>query len=188
VGAWLIPVAVRPVVAEQAIDENAGARALIAVDHDAGGIGERGLYRFLDASPFEAIVAFAIDDALHAAPARHQLEAIGKERRVVGLAVVVEQVDRREIALAAPGGSEAAEAADRDRAHDNPSRASCAVTRSSPMQWLPTITRSGTRTCGVNSVTSACVPAGIWSASASIFRNPSDCENDVIAPEPLPVG
>ena len=56
------------------------------------------------------------------------------------------------------------------------------------MQWLPTITRSGTRTCGVNSVTSASVPAAIWSAKASIRRKPSDCAKDVIAPEPLPVG
>ena len=31
-------------------------------------------------------------------------------------------------------------------------------------------------------------PAGIWSASASIRRNPSAWAKEVIAPEPLPEG
>jgi len=93
-------------------------------------------------------------------------------------------MDRREIAFAAPlpppirRGCPPRSSAPRDRpapARDHQIEA---------VQWLPTIMRSGTRTCGVNSVTSASVPAGIWSASASIRKKPSACANEVIAPEP----
>src|SRR5258706_11069318 len=43
--ARLIPVAVRTGVSEQPVDQDARARALVAVDHDAAGVGERGPHR-----------------------------------------------------------------------------------------------------------------------------------------------
>src|SRR6266571_103652 len=43
--ARLIPVTVGSHAAEQPVDQDAGAGALVAVDHDAGGIGERGAHR-----------------------------------------------------------------------------------------------------------------------------------------------
>src|SRR5215475_13031196 len=80
--AWLIPIAVRPRIAEQPVDQNAGARALVAVDHDAGGIGERCANRLLCVSAFETHIALAEHDALHPPPAGHQFEPVGEERRV----------------------------------------------------------------------------------------------------------
>ena len=73
----------------------------------------------------------------------------------------IEQMDRREIALAAFRRREPAKAADRDRTHDQAGARQRRRDESSPVQWLPTITRSGTRTWGVNSVTSTSEPAGI---------------------------
>src|SRR6185437_10689475 len=114
--ARLIPVAIGTRIAKQAIDQDARARALIAVDHDTGGIGERRSHRLLYRLSFEAHIALAEYDALHAPPARHQLEAFAQERRVVGLALVVKEMDRCEIAFAALGRRQTTEAADRDRA------------------------------------------------------------------------
>ena len=76
VRARLIPVTVRARRAEQAVDQDAGAGALVAVDHDAGGVGERRAHRVLRAQAFEALVAGAKHDALHPPPARHQFEAV----------------------------------------------------------------------------------------------------------------
>ena len=113
----LIPVAVGTRIAEQPVDQDARAGALVAVDHDAGGIGERRAHRILRVQAFETFVAGTKHDALHPPPARHQFKPIGEKRRVVALGLLVEQMDRREIAFAALGRRQPAEAADRDRAH-----------------------------------------------------------------------
>src|SRR6266852_3928304 len=112
VRARLVPVAVGPRLAEQTVDQDARTGALVAVDHDAGGIGERRLHGLPRGLAFEALVAPAEYDALHAPPARHQLKAIAEIWRVVGLALVVEQMDRGEIAFAALGRRQSAETSD----------------------------------------------------------------------------
>src|SRR6266478_7598067 len=43
----LVPVAVGTGISEQAADQDPRARALVAVDHDAGGVGERRAHRVL---------------------------------------------------------------------------------------------------------------------------------------------
>src|SRR3954471_11871899 len=188
VRAWLVPIAVRARTGEQPVDQDARAGALVAVDHDAGGISERRDDSVLRAVAFETLVALAKHDALHPSPARHELESFDEVRRIVNLALVVEQMDRRQIAFAAPCPASPPRLPTAIERTVRRACASCTVTRSRPVQWLPTMTRSGTRTCGVNSVTPASDPAGIWSGSASMRRKPSACANDVIAPDPLPEG
>ena len=114
VRARLIPVAVGPGLAEQPVDQDAGAGALVAVDHDAGGISQCGAHCGFGAQPLETLVALAEHDALHSPPTRHQFEPGTEKRRVVALGVLVEQMDRRKVAFAALGGRETTEAADRD--------------------------------------------------------------------------
>src|SRR6266700_2547658 len=70
----LVPIAFRARTAEQPVDQDARAGALVAVDHDAGGIGERGGDGLLRAQAFKALIAFPEHDALHPPPARHELE------------------------------------------------------------------------------------------------------------------
>ena len=70
----------------------------------------------------------------------------------------------------------------------SPARASGAVTRSRPVQWLPTIDQIGHAQMRREQMHFGRVPAGIASASASMRTKPSACANEVIAPEPLPVG
>src|SRR6478735_11909352 len=114
VRAWLVPIAFRARTTEQPVDQDARAGALIAVDHDAGGISERRDDGVLRAVAFETLVALAEHDALHPSPTRHELESFDEIRRIVSLALVVEQMDRRQIAFAAPCRRKSAETADRD--------------------------------------------------------------------------
>src|SRR3954462_9035204 len=67
--AWLVPVAFRARTTKQPVDQDARAGALVAVDHDAGGISERRGNGLLRAMPFEALVVLTEHDALHAPPA-----------------------------------------------------------------------------------------------------------------------
>src|SRR5213080_3491965 len=115
-----MPVAVRAHAAAQPVDQAARACPLVAVDHDAGRVGERGADSVFGADTLETPVALAEYDALHAPPSRHEFEPITEIWRVVGLSLLVEQMNRRKIALAAFGGRQSAEAADGDRAHDEP--------------------------------------------------------------------
>src|SRR5947209_20422165 len=78
--ARLIPVTVRPCRAEQAIDQNTRAGALIAIDHDTGGIGQRRAHGRLGAQSLEALVAGSEYDSLHPPISRHQYEPGRHER------------------------------------------------------------------------------------------------------------
>src|SRR3954465_935789 len=101
VRAWLVPVAFRARATEQPLDQDARAGALVAVDHDAGGISERRDDGVLRAVAFETLIAFAEHDALHPPPARHGLESFDEVRRIVSLAFLVDKMDRRHRAFAA---------------------------------------------------------------------------------------
>src|SRR5262249_5300174 len=115
VRARLVAVAGRPRTLEQPVDQHTRAGAGLAVDHQAGGIRERGLDRLGGASTLEARVAGPIDDALHALPPLHQREAGLHEVAVVDAGRGIEQVGRGEIAFAALRRGDAAEASYCDR-------------------------------------------------------------------------
>jgi len=53
--------------------------ALIAVDHNTAGIGDCGTHSLLHAQPLKTLVALLKYDALHPAPARHQLDALAQK-------------------------------------------------------------------------------------------------------------
>ena len=116
VRARLVAVAGRPRAGEQLVDQHARAGAGIAVDHQARRIGERRLDRLGRAAAREARVARPVDEALHALPALHQREARAQQMRVVDAARGIDEMHRREIAFAALGRRDAAQAADRDGA------------------------------------------------------------------------
>src|SRR4051812_45654490 len=115
VRAWLVPIAFRAHTTEQPVDQDARAGALVAVDHDAGGISERRDDGVLRAVTFETLVTLAEHDALHPPPAWDELESFDEVRRIVGLALVVEQMDRRQIAFAAPCRRKSTETTDGNR-------------------------------------------------------------------------
>ena len=117
VGLRLVPVAIRSDVAEQPIDQDARAGALVAVDHDAGGIAECRAHGVLRAQSLETLITGAEHNALHPPPARHQFKSLAKKRRVVAIGFFIEQMNGRKIAFAAFCRRQSAEAADRDRAH-----------------------------------------------------------------------
>ena len=79
VGARLVPVSLRPGRSKQLVDQDPGSRALVAVDHQASGIVQRTAQGIAACSAFEATVTGTKDDALHAAPARHQFQAVAEE-------------------------------------------------------------------------------------------------------------
>src|SRR5438093_11376295 len=76
VRARLIPVTVRARAAEQPVDQDPRACPLVALDHDAGRVGERGADSVFGADTLETPVALAEYDALHAPPSRHEFEPI----------------------------------------------------------------------------------------------------------------
>ena len=146
-------------------------------------------HRGLRAQAFEARIAGAKHDALHPPPARHQFETVGEEWRIVGLGVLVEQMDRRQIAFAALGRRQAAEAADRDRAHGQ----ACARERRRD-QIEPGAVAADDDEIRHPHMWREQRHLGISPRPASdrrahrCFRKPSAWAKEVIAPEPLPEG
>src|SRR5262245_53565554 len=110
----LIAVARRPRASEKLVDQHTRARARVAVDHEAGRVGERGLDGVLYIAAFEARVASAKHEALQALPAFHQREAGAEKMRIVDAGLRIDEVHRCKIAFAALGRRNAPEAADRN--------------------------------------------------------------------------
>ena len=81
-------------------EQNARARALIAVDHDRLIIGQHGGQRRIRPAPLETRVAGAKQQSLHPPPAWYQAHALAEERCIVTVAFGVRQVDRRDVAFA----------------------------------------------------------------------------------------
>ena len=98
----LIPVAIRPRPSQQAIDQNARPRTLIAIHHQARRITQRRADGFFGTASLKSFVTGAKHDALHPPIARHQLKTLNKKGCVVSIRLFVEQMDRRKIALATP--------------------------------------------------------------------------------------
>ncbi|GJE44266.1 hypothetical protein AEGHOMDF_3454 [Methylobacterium soli] len=100
VGAGLVPEAGGPDALQQTLDEEAGARAGVAVDHDRIRIRQDRPHRRLRAGAGKARVVRTVDHALHSPPARREAQAGAEEGRVVEAAGGVEEMHRREVALA----------------------------------------------------------------------------------------
>jgi len=113
----LVPVPVWASLTEQAVNQDARASPLIAIDHDAGGIGDCRTHSLFGTQTLKTLIAFSKHDSLHTAPARHQFEPLSQKRYVVSFSPVVEQMDRRKIAFAAFRGRQSAETANRNRTH-----------------------------------------------------------------------
>ena len=116
VRARLIGVAGRPRTGDKLIDQHAGAGAGVPVDHQARRIGERRLHRILGGASLETLVAGPEQHALHPLPALHQRDAGREQVLVVFAGCGVDQMHRRDVALAALRRCDTALAADRDGA------------------------------------------------------------------------
>ncbi len=101
VRARLVGIAGRPFAAEQLIDQDACSRPGVAVDHQAGWVGERSLCRLRRGLALEALVAGAEQHALHALPAFDQRESRCEQVLVVNAGVGIDQMHRRHVAFAA---------------------------------------------------------------------------------------
>ena len=116
-GFGLVPVALGPGAVEKPVEQNARARALVAIDHQACFIAQRKGHRPARIKASKARIIRAMHDPLHAPPSLDQFQPFAQERPVVCLGLVIEEMNGREIAFAALGRSQTAETAHRDDAH-----------------------------------------------------------------------
>ncbi len=94
-------VARRLLALEQPVDEHARPAALIAVDHHARRVAPRDRDGVARGPAFEARVAAAEHDALHASVAGHEIHRVGQKRAIVFTRLQIQEVNARDVAFAA---------------------------------------------------------------------------------------
>ncbi len=105
----------RSTLAQQTVDQNPRAAPLIAVDHQAMGIRADGIDRVAGSTIFETRIATTVNHALLSTVAFHQFELVGHERSVVLSRGFIQQMNSRQITLAAACGFQTRGAADGDK-------------------------------------------------------------------------